>query len=191
MGPSHRLFGALAGAALAHYTGRPFADVTMAALVASSTAHGWSSPDMDQTKPWRAAGRLLPGEAHHLAAHRTGLSHWWGLPVLMWFLVIQHLPAGAEWPATVLLIGWVSHLLGDLVFGKLALYPWGGPSFGLELDTGGFIETGRTHMLGRQRIVLPFGPVRVAIVGALLWVLASAPGLTAVATIRTAVDSRH
>jgi hypothetical protein len=87
-----------------------------------------------------------------------------------------------HWAAIALLVGWVSHLAGDLLFGRLPLLPWGGLRVGLGLDTGGFIETGHIKMRRfglfgekRQRTVLPFGPTRVAIVAGLLWVLAGLP----------------
>lgn len=172
MGPSHRLLGALAGATVASVAGQEWPMVAMTALIATSTAHGWPSPDMDQTGPWRTVGRFLGP----LANHRSGLSHWWGLPVLAWWGV-QHLPQEAHWPAYALLAGWVSHLLGDFVFGKLSLFPWGGPKFGVGLKTDGFIEDGSLNIGGRKRTVVPFGPTRVAITVALALVLWHTPGM--------------
>jgi hypothetical protein len=75
-----------------------------------------------------------------------------------------------------LLAGWASHLLGDLVFGKLYLFPWGGPGIGLELRTDGFIEDGSLRVGDRKFTVIPFGPTRVAITIALAWVLLTTPG---------------
>ena len=83
MGPTHRLFGALAGAGAATITGHSTPEVVMTALVATATAHGWSSPDVDQTEAWRAIARLAPGRAAGLFKHR-GVTHWWGLPLLAW-----------------------------------------------------------------------------------------------------------
>ena len=168
LGPSHRVFGALCGAAVATVQGADFQTVAMTAIVATATAHGWSSPDMDQTKPWQAVGRALPGPLGALMAHRR-LSHWVGLPAAAWWGITQ-MPAGSQWPFTALLIGWVSHLLGDMIFGAVPLLPWGAWPVGLRLDTGGVLETGRTK---HGRRVLPFAPARVLIGAGLIWLLAA------------------
>lgn len=161
MGPQHRLFGALAGALTASVAGQEWPLVAMTALVATSTAHGWSSPDMDQTGPWQALARLS-GPLGPMLAHRR-LTHWWALPVAVWWLIGVYVPAGAAWPAYALLAGWVSHLVGDFVFGKLPLLPWGGPKVGLGFKTGGWLEN---------------GPARALIILALGFVLIRTPGLT-------------
>lgn len=170
MGPTHRLFGALAGAGVATAAGQPWAMVAMTSLVATATSHGWSSPDLDQTEPWQKLGRWS-GPLGQLFAHRH-LTHWWGLAVLAW-VGAGHLPADSRWPAVALLAGWVSHLVGDAIFGKIPLLPWGGYFVGLGLDTGGFIETGRARIRNRERTVLPFGPTRLLIAAALVLVLAA------------------
>lgn len=175
MGPTHRLFGAVCGAGMAIAADADATMTMLTALVATATSHGWSSPDVDQTDGWRAATRLLPARARALTAHRR-VTHWWGLPVLAYLLVLPTLPQAAHWPATALLCGWVSHLLGDAIFGTLPLLPWGGPTVGLGLDTGGFIETGRAEVFGRERLVLPFGPTRVLLALCLVWLLAGTPG---------------
>lgn len=166
MGPTHRLFGGLAGVTAATLTDQPWSMVAMSGIVATASAHGWLSPDVDQTKPWVTVRKMLPPFCDQLLNHRTGISHWWGLPVLAWW-GISHLPAEAAWPATVLLIGWVSHLVGDFLFGSLALLPGGGPTFGLGLATGGVIE----NRLARPVIAL-----------GIVAVLLSAAGLLAPAT---------
>ena len=154
MGPTHRLFGGLAGVTLATYTDQPWSMVAMSGIVATASAHGWLSPDVDQTKPWVAVRKKLPSFCDQLMNHRTGLSHWWALPALAWWQGIGHLPPDAVWFATVLLVGWVSHLIGDFIFGELALFPWGGPTFGLRLDTGGWIENRLANPLIGAAIVL-------------------------------------
>jgi hypothetical protein len=63
----------------------------------------------------------------------------------------------------MLLVGWCSHLVGDLLFGELPVDPYGRRTLGLGLDTGGFLETGTIRLAGLQRRVIPFGPVRVLI----------------------------
>lgn len=171
MGPTHRYFGALCGAAVTSWQGQLWPTVAMTALVATATSNGWSSPDMDQTHPWRRLARLS-GPFSHLLAHRC-LTHWFGLPVAAWWLVGSYAPPGIQWPAHALLIGWASHLLGDFIFGRVPLLPWGGRwQWGLGLTTGGFLETGRARW-----ITLPGGPTRLIIVAGLVYVLAVTPGL--------------
>lgn len=174
MGATHRLFGALSGAALASAQGEPRAMVVITALVASATSHGWASPDMDQTKPWRALG-VVP-LLRPLLAHRRGLSHWWALPLAAGWHV-NALPAQAQWVGWALLAGWVSHLAGDFVFGELYLLPWGGPGVGLGLRTDGPLESGKVRLFGRSRRALPFSPVKVVIGAALVWIVWAVPAL--------------
>lgn len=169
MGPTHRCFGALCGATAAAAAGQDWSMVAMTGLVATATSHGWSSPDMDQTRPWVTVRQVLPNPLDNLLNHRA-ITHWWGVPVLAWW-GMAHLAPQAQWPAYALLIGWVSHLLGDFIFGKLPVLPWGGWCIGLGLDTGGFIESGKVRVRGRERKVLPVSPARILIVAALAWVL--------------------
>lgn len=166
MGPTHRAFGALCGATVASAAGQDWSMVAMTALVATASSHGWSSPDVDQTKPWQTVRKVIPGPFDKVLNHR-GITHWWGLVALAaWG--INHLPADAHWPAWALLIGWTSHLLGDFLFGRLPLLPYdGGPKFGLGLDTGGFLESGKVN--GRKW--LPVSPARLGIAVALGLVL--------------------
>jgi hypothetical protein len=79
--------------------------------------------------------------------HR-GLSHWWGLPAVACLLPVL-VPGPLRWIAWVLVAGWASHLLGDLIFGKacpftgrgpgIPVWPWWG-HVGVGLDTGGALE---------------------------------------------------
>jgi len=173
MGPQHRLFGGLCGAAFASMQGWSFGIIAASAIIATSSAHGWSSPDMDQTKPWIALNRLTPPFLDPLLAHRR-LSHWWGLPALAYWGITQ-MPAENAWPFLALLVGWLSHLLGDLVFGKgggIPVMPWGGLFVGLPLRTGKFAETGKAHIFGRERTIIPFGPVRLLSAGGMIYLLA-------------------
>jgi hypothetical protein len=170
LGPTHRVFGALCGAYVATASGAPYETVAMTAIVATATAHGWSSPDVDQTAAWRTVAGVMPGPMRSLLAHRR-LTHWWGVPAGAW-LLCQHMSPDARWPVVAILIGWVSHLVGDAVFGKVPLLPWG-VCVGLGLRTGGFLETGRARLFGRDRAVIPFGPTRLAIAAATAWLLAA------------------
>jgi hypothetical protein len=162
MGPTHRCLGALCGIAVASSDGQPWSMVAMSGLVASATSHGWASPDVDQTGPWVTVRQALPKPWARVLNHRC-LSHWWGLPAAAWPAIQIGLPVEAQWPATMLLVGWVSHLFGDLLFGELPVDPWGRTTVGLGLDTGGFLETGTVRFAGHSRRVIPFGPVRVLI----------------------------
>jgi hypothetical protein len=87
--------------------------------------------------------------------HR-GLSHWWGIPLAVGF-AIPHLAEDVRWVLTAVVVGWVSHLIGDFVFGKrdryahrgpgIPLAPWWG-HVGLGLDSGGSAEAAvRTFVL--------------------------------------------
>lgn len=165
MGPSHRLLGAFAGVSVAALAGQDWSTVAMSGLVASATAHGWASPDIDQTKLWVKIRQRLSRDAARMMGHRI-LSHWWGLPVIAWIWTLNVAP-DSRWAMQMLVVGWASHLVGDFVFGHLPTLPWGGPRMGLGLDTGGFLETGTW---GRRR-VLPFSPARVLIGVSIAWVL--------------------
>jgi hypothetical protein len=139
MGPQHRIFGGLCGAGVATYQGGTFTIIAMTAIVATASAHGWSSPDVDQTTPWRNFARALPGPLGRAMKHR-GITHWPGWVVLAWF-GIQSMPGETQWALTALLIGWASHIVGDVVFGKIPVTPWGSGLIGMGLDTGGLLET--------------------------------------------------
>lgn len=179
MGNTHRLFGAVCGAAYGHAIGADMATIIMTASMASVFSHGATSPDMDQKKPWVRFNRWTPAIFDPLLAHRR-LSHWWGLPVLAWF-GIHAMPEHLQVPFIAALVGWVSHIVGDAIFGKIPVSPWGGWYVGVGLETGGFIESGRLRILGRERTVLPFGPVKLAMLVGIGWLL-FAPFWTQVAT---------
>lgn len=163
MGPTHRLFGAACGAGVSLWAGQSETMVLMAGLVASATSHGWSSPDVDQSRPWVAVRRALPGSGRWMN-HRTGITHWWGLALAAWLCIELLLPSEALWPARALLVGWCSHLVGDAIFGRIPVWP-GGPMVGVGLRTDGFLESGK---LGRYRI-LPISPLKIALLAWIGW----------------------
>lgn len=165
MGASHRVLGALAGAGYATTQGAPPSVVAMAALVATATSNGATSPDGDQTDAWQNATRALPTWARR---HR-GLLHWWGIPAAAWFAVPQLDPA-VQWAAHALIVGWASHLLGDAVFGRIPLDPMGRRKVGLGLDTGGLLENG-----GRFLGVRIPSLTRAVMGATLAWLLIGAP----------------
>lgn len=164
MGNTHRIFGFLAGAAVASAEGATTTgEVVIAGLIASAVSHGSFSPDMDQTDWWRSLSRVTQGAAG-MGQHRHGLSHWWGVPVIAWWYIVTFLPDHTHWAGLALVAGWTSHLLGDLIFGTLSLSPTGhGPRLGLGLKTDGFLEAGKVHYRGREWTVIPFGPTKVLI----------------------------
>ena len=174
LGPTHRLTGAVAGAGWAVYTDQPTLSVALAALVATASSAGWGSPDVDQSGPFVWAGRAL-GPAGRLVAHRRGITHWWALPLAAWMWAVPGLPGEVAWSATALLLGWMSHLAGDAVFGRVPIAPGWGPMVGLGLRTGGWVETGQRAGRSGGRGGLPFSPARAVLLTALAWLLAGAP----------------
>jgi hypothetical protein len=146
MAPAHHLAGFATGAALAVSTHQPAWVAVTSASLASLTAGGITSPDVDQYRAWRTLDRWLPdellGEGGPLQ-HR-GLSHWWGLPAAVGAALYL---SGGPWWAWMLLAGWVSHLVADFVFGRgwggreagIPAWPWWG-HIGLGGDAGGLLE---------------------------------------------------
>lgn len=157
LGPSHRLTAAAAGAA---HTLWVLGDtdpttVALAAVVATAASAGWSSPDMDQTKPFDVARTLL-GPAGKLLAHRRGITHWWFIPAVLWLWWLPAIDPATRWAAAALIVGWSSHIVGDAIFGKVPVTPGYGWMVGLSLRTGGWVEQGSvwTGGLSPLRLVL-------------------------------------
>ena len=169
MGPTHRLTGFAAGAGVALWAGYGPLEVVLSGAFASASSHGGLSPDVDQVKLWVEARQRMPKSTARLFNHRN-LSHWWGLPILA-YVGVQQLSPDFRWATLMLLVGWTSHLLGDLIFGELPLDPAGRHTFGFGLDTGGFLETGVIKIGGRSRKLLPFGPARVLLSASILFIL--------------------
>jgi membrane-bound metal-dependent hydrolase YbcI (DUF457 family) len=151
MATTHRFTGAAAGLAVATATGAGLVHAVVTTVIATVTAAGITSPDIDQQRAWRAADALLPDE---LAGHggpfrHRGIAHWWGLPVLVGYLAVRTVPMQWQWLVVAALTGWCSHLIGDFVFGKASRYQGRGPGIplapwwwhvGFGLDTGGRLE---------------------------------------------------
>jgi len=146
MALAHSLAGFATGAALAVHAGQPAWVASGSAVLATITASGRLSPDVDQYGLWRRLDRWLPDEllgAGGPLQHR-GVSHWWGWPAAAAVYLSAH--AGPWW-VWMLLAGWVSHLFADAVFGKRAwgrgpgipLFPWWF-HVGVGLDAGGILE---------------------------------------------------
>ena len=139
--PTHRLLGAASALALSPQL--PWQGVLLAAVIASRTAGGITSPDVDQRWQHLGAGGPL--------GHRK-ITHWWGLPALCALGWVFWGPA-TSWFVSALLwgawLGWTSHLAGDFIFGKsnrragrgpgIPLLPWWG-YVGAGLRCGTWIE---------------------------------------------------
>lgn len=136
MGPSHRLFGALFGAGFASLAGADTPTMVAATLISTAMSYGNSSPDMDQDAGWKEISSKTG--MGWLLAHRH-LTHWWGIPLALAWPITAIDPA-QQWPFWALWLGWVSHLVGDFIFGKLPLLPWGGVWLGIGLKTDGLLE---------------------------------------------------
>jgi membrane-bound metal-dependent hydrolase YbcI (DUF457 family) len=158
MAPSHRLFAATSYAALAVVTRQPLPAVLIGSLVATATAAGATSPDVDLTRPMILAGKAL-GPLGFLVAHRRGLTHCWVVVAVLWRWWLPTLDSTLGWAAIALLIGWASHIVGDAIFGKVPLLWPGGPMVGLGLKTDGWLEHGPRW--------LPVSPLRAVLGSAL------------------------
>jgi hypothetical protein len=132
-GSTHRLFAASVSLAVSTIEGAPGWQTAAAAVIATASAAGWTSPDADQS--WLS---WVPG------GHR-GLTHWWGLPALAAVATLMFVPPEAAWALWALLLGWTSHLVGDFIFGErppgIPMAPWWSYA-GLRLDSGGVLERG-------------------------------------------------
>ena len=130
-GSTHRLFAASASLAVSTSAGSPAWQGAAAALIATATSAGWTSPDADQS--WLS---WAPG------GHR-GFTHWWGLPALLAVGTMVFIPPEAAWALWALLLGWGSHLVGDFIFGErpagIPMAPWWAYA-GLGFNSGGVIE---------------------------------------------------
>lgn len=116
----HRQAGFLAGVGLGLGVGLPGWQALAAGSLATLTAGGRLSPDIDQHGLYRL---LLP---RPLEGHRR-LSHWWGWPALAGLLLalaVWTAGTAAWWwlPAAALVTGWASHIAVDFVFGASSRY---------------------------------------------------------------------
>jgi hypothetical protein len=121
-------------------------------IIASSTSHGWLSPDVDGHR-W--LGKLIPG-GHRGPLHMPDLVLAVGA-LLLW--LSRESPAQSM--VAALLCGWIGHVIADLAFGKVPFALAGGKRYGLTLDTDGFVERWIV-----RRLLLPLAVVSAA---AALW----------------------
>jgi membrane-bound metal-dependent hydrolase YbcI (DUF457 family) len=164
MAPTHRLAGTWSGALYGWHIGLPWWACVGTAAAATLTSAGILSPDADQFKGWRRVDKYAPDELLGWGGplkHR-GITHWPALPVAAAYAL--HAATLSTWLTLLLwalIIGWVSHLLLDFVWGRafgdrgrgVPLLGWTG-YVGLGLDAGGVTEW----------------LFRVGLVGAALWV---------------------
>jgi hypothetical protein len=156
-GPTHYLMGVYAGAGTGVAASWPLWQTATAAVIATSVAHGPTSPDGDQT--WLSwTGR-----------HR-GVTHWWG-----WALLLAAAGQGLGppgWPLVALAAGVASHLVGDLLYGSpgvplLPCKPWG--HVGLRWRVSGTDRTsgrrvGRSELAVRWALRWGLIPLAAAVV---------------------------
>lgn len=151
--PDHQVLGAGWGVVFGVAASQPYAAgaarvtvIAACAALASLTAGGKASPDVDQwlkledaplwARPLRAAWRLFAwlasrywrwqDQAWGNPVQHRGITHWPGAAVFGGIVVasvqLGLLLAGLQvvpmWPAWALWVGWCSHLGGDLVHGK-------------------------------------------------------------------------
>lgn len=148
-GITHRLLGACSGAAVAGAAAWPWPHVVLGGLLATVTAGGRTSPDVDQHYLWYLADKILPDEwlGNNGPLQHRGIAHWWGLPATAALVVWSTVPARWTWLAYALLVGWSSHLVGDYLFGRagqgrgpgIPFAPWWNHR-GLGLAVGGLFE---------------------------------------------------
>lgn len=158
---AHHELGALTGGWLALITNEHPRQLVMTITLVTITSGGKLSPDCDQYKFWRWARTIEAGQ------HRM-LTHWWGLPALA-LLACAMLPALVSDIVSRWAFGWLSHLLGDFVFGDacnkhgagIPMLPWG-CHVGLLGRRNGLKSDGALAKIC-QWIILPLGLVHLLV----------------------------
>lgn len=116
--------GLLVGQIGYHVAGWDAGSILALSAVATATAGGKLSCDIDQYRTWRTINRWVPDEwlgGGGPLAHR-GITHWVAWPLLIatgWAALIQRMPAagGVWWLGYGAAIGWASHILLDALYG--------------------------------------------------------------------------
>lgn len=119
----HQVFGANAGLAVAVVASLGPVQGLAFATVAAGFAGGPLSPDIDNQRWFRKLDGLVPDELLGNGgplAHR-GVLHWWGLEAIAAGLLLaaQQMPGAGyvAWIGWAIIVGWLSHLVGDWAFG--------------------------------------------------------------------------
>jgi hypothetical protein len=103
--------------AAASHLGLPAWQVAAGTVPAAAFSAGPTSPDVDNTRLWKRLDRWVPdewlGDGGPLG-HRE-LMHFWGLPAALAWVMWT---VGAPWFAWAAVVGWVSHIGGDLLVGQ-------------------------------------------------------------------------
>lgn len=135
-GAGHRATGAAVAATSLHLA--PI-DARGAVAVLALTvvfSAGPGSPDVDNSVGWKRMDRFLPDEALCAGGplgHRR-LTHWWGIPALLWWVYATHPEAFAglgPWTVRALITGWATHVAVDALLGE-----GGVPAAGWALRVG-------------------------------------------------------
>lgn len=147
-GPGHYALGASAGLVWCQVGHVEAWQVPIVLAVSAGFSSAALSPDIDGTKLWHIADRILPDEllGEHGPMRHRGVTHWWGLHLaLTWALYVFH--PSWWWFGGAVLAGWWSHLAGDFAVGArgqgrgpgIPLFPWWG-HVGLGAKCGGWTE---------------------------------------------------
>lgn len=106
--------------------------VAAGAVLVAATSRGWLSPDADGHR-W--LGKVIPG-GHRGPLHCPDLVC--AVGALLWYLSAS---SPAHFAVGAVIIGWLSHLLGDALFGGVPFFVLGARRrYGLRLDTDGWFE---------------------------------------------------
>lgn len=121
-GNPHRVFAAASWVLAATAAGTPGWIVATGLIPATALSAGFSSPDIDNTPLWRKMLKYFPGKLDNKILGHRRLTHWWGWPAYLMHLLHQagptSMPTIVYWLLWAMLTGWVSHIVGDFVFGQ-------------------------------------------------------------------------
>lgn len=164
----HRILAGTGTAAIFATAGAPPWQIFASAPIGMAFSEGWTSPDLDNTFLLKKLTKWIPGRwDSEIFGHRRTL-HWWGWPALIAAIAHRADLGQSGWVVWASLLGWASHLLGDLIFGMpgygtpegVPLLPWWG-HFGLGFRSDGIAQ----HIL--------MWPISIA----LTWCALGHPGL--------------
>jgi membrane-bound metal-dependent hydrolase YbcI (DUF457 family) len=108
----HRLAGASAGAGFGLLAGLAPWQTLACAAVAAVPAGGRTSPDMDQTREWKAFDALVPRCVDRGQLAHRHITHWLLWPVLA-AVAVWWAPHEVRWVLWAAVAGWASHPILD------------------------------------------------------------------------------